>query len=1029
MTDLEKGHRRQRQDKNHDEDAAAAKLWAVYVSEAEKYDRSLVETWKSDMEGLLIFAALFSAILTAFIVESYKSLNPDPSDLTVHLLGQISQQLAAAANGSTFSIPPSLRFTPTASSLVCNALWFISLGFSLACALIATLIQQWARDFLHKADMRSAPIIRARIFSYLYYGLKRFQMHTVVEVIPLLLHASLLLFFGGLVAFLIPVNILMTVIAATVLAIVTAAYSVLTILPLRYLDCPYQTPLSGTFWRILQNFKKTWCQRRISGPETVIEPYSDDESHGILFTDETMVEAMSRTAMHSSDERFERDSKALVWTVKSLTDNVELEPFVEAIPDLLWGPTARRTSYDRHIHCLLRNPDLRLLDRIGSLLLSCDAGILAPDASQRRQIACFKALWALASLLHSTLDEASNDLLPGVEVDFIGHIPPGSFRWQSLTASVTPYMTSAHALMALSAFRVFQSQLIELRDYLVTCGLDLDTNLTDSPGLIEVTNAWSTIQYQLSTFGIGFWWGPHCPWTEWAHSGGSYRTYVDESKTGVWPATSRHLQLMIELYLENIPALINFIFLSRAASSEFPPYHLNITYSALRQQRTLRMFVFDPFQELVHTEIDKIIPDQLERLNTATDITTTEWIDTLLSELLSFWQPTAVSRNPARIPRALIVLLNGRESDRGLEKVLRSDPEREHDRIDTELRLWNCFPQTLLDGAFHVEPTPFNGVSPHPPLSREDLFTALWRLAYLFHRRNPSRSSAIRAVLKAVLQTESSSAHFSFSIIALLKMEILCSEMEIKSAQSVVSGVNHYLFPTETAAQIPREMEQYSEMTESQQSAVYWFKRNRICEATLDTVAEYLERCTSDVLPFNFVKTFDRIYRAVPIPCGPIHSIHQMRLANSIKSIVAIENFPVEVLNGIVDSAFWGPYKFAPNTPAAVEEWMEAYREERANNLGSTRVYPWLDNPVARQQVKEAFSDYEKKLILSGASPNHLVQLQRVLRGFDLWHPEADSSEPRRKQHGERTGPDSDMTDSDAQKYTGQNSSTTQTAT
>ncbi|KAJ6545443.1 hypothetical protein B0H19DRAFT_907503, partial [Mycena capillaripes] len=56
--------------------------WAVYVSEAEKYDRGLVESWKSDMEGLLIFAALFSSILTAFIIESYKSLNPDPANLT-----------------------------------------------------------------------------------------------------------------------------------------------------------------------------------------------------------------------------------------------------------------------------------------------------------------------------------------------------------------------------------------------------------------------------------------------------------------------------------------------------------------------------------------------------------------------------------------------------------------------------------------------------------------------------------------------------------------------------------------------------------------------------------------------------------------------------------------------------------------------------------------------------------------------------------------------------------------------------------
>ncbi|KAJ7105639.1 hypothetical protein C8R44DRAFT_531999, partial [Mycena epipterygia] len=135
-------------------------------------------------------------------------------------------------------------FTPSASSLVCNALWFLSLGLSLSCALIATLLEQWARDYLHRSEIRSAPVIRARIFSFLYYGLKWFNMHTVVEVIPLLLHTSLIFFFAGLVAFLIPVNTAMMVIAAAILAIVSGVYSIRSFPPLRYLDCPYRTPLS-----------------------------------------------------------------------------------------------------------------------------------------------------------------------------------------------------------------------------------------------------------------------------------------------------------------------------------------------------------------------------------------------------------------------------------------------------------------------------------------------------------------------------------------------------------------------------------------------------------------------------------------------------------------------------------------------------------------------------------------------------------------------------------------------------------------
>ncbi|KAJ7278792.1 hypothetical protein C8J57DRAFT_1027799, partial [Mycena rebaudengoi] len=98
------------------------KPWAVYVSEAEKYDKALVESWKNDMGGMLIFAGLFSASLTAFLIESYKTLSPDSGDTTVLLLSQISLQLAASANGSTFSVPRTVPFTPPITPLVCNAL-------------------------------------------------------------------------------------------------------------------------------------------------------------------------------------------------------------------------------------------------------------------------------------------------------------------------------------------------------------------------------------------------------------------------------------------------------------------------------------------------------------------------------------------------------------------------------------------------------------------------------------------------------------------------------------------------------------------------------------------------------------------------------------------------------------------------------------------------------------------------------------------------------------------------------------------
>ncbi|THH13693.1 hypothetical protein EW146_g6555 [Bondarzewia mesenterica] len=94
------GKENEEPDKLKDYDARPSPLWSVYMKEAESHDKALIETWKDDMEGVIIFAGLYSASLTAFLVDSYKQLQPDPPtqsvflmQQTVILLAQISQQL------------------------------------------------------------------------------------------------------------------------------------------------------------------------------------------------------------------------------------------------------------------------------------------------------------------------------------------------------------------------------------------------------------------------------------------------------------------------------------------------------------------------------------------------------------------------------------------------------------------------------------------------------------------------------------------------------------------------------------------------------------------------------------------------------------------------------------------------------------------------------------------------------------------------------------------------------------------------
>ncbi|KAI9447584.1 hypothetical protein H4582DRAFT_1867328, partial [Lactarius indigo] len=151
-------------DENHGDPSDG--LWSMYLTEAEKQDKEVTETWKGDTDGILVFTGLFSATVASFIIESYHNLSPDPGDTTNTLLTQISGQLFNISNGIPLTIvvaQSSQPFKPTASAVRVNVLWFLSLILSLSCALSATLMQQWARRYQELAQRRGATHRRGRM--------------------------------------------------------------------------------------------------------------------------------------------------------------------------------------------------------------------------------------------------------------------------------------------------------------------------------------------------------------------------------------------------------------------------------------------------------------------------------------------------------------------------------------------------------------------------------------------------------------------------------------------------------------------------------------------------------------------------------------------------------------------------------------------------------------------------------------------------------------------------------------------------
>ncbi|TFY69804.1 hypothetical protein EVG20_g2986 [Dentipellis fragilis] len=263
---------------------------------------------------------LYSATLTAFLVESYQRLQEDPSETSVillkqsvSLLAQISQQLAP--NGSQVNrvvLPePVPTFTVTRADQTINALWFSSLILSISAVLAATIVQQWAEYRMQVFERLTKAIPCSRIRHFLHEGTINWIFNHVVATIPGLIHVALWLFFIGLAVFLFSINTIVASVASAVLLFTSLAYLSSTVLPLLSPQSPYQTPFSNVLWWLLQ---------------TIRARYSATSFSPDLFNGRTQM------VMKVASGRGQRDAEALSWIMESPMSDAEFEHFIDSIP-------------------------------------------------------------------------------------------------------------------------------------------------------------------------------------------------------------------------------------------------------------------------------------------------------------------------------------------------------------------------------------------------------------------------------------------------------------------------------------------------------------------------------------------------------------------------------------------------------------------------------------------------------------------------------------------------------------------------
>jgi hypothetical protein len=262
---------------------------------------------------------------------------------TVALLSQLSKQVASITPQVSIpsATPPHYpKFSPNPSDVRVNAYWFMSLVFSLSAALLATLVQQWVRNYMHVFQRYSNPLKSARLRQYLYDGAEGWYMPVVAESVPGLVHVSLFLFFLGLGDSLLAVNTTVGVTTIIPITICGLLYVLSMFAPVVNPQSPFRNPFSGLIWYAIRKVHP--------------QSYSDRASSGALKTVSLkMSEGQAQLAMEENEDRKDRDVQAIQWLIDNKTEDDEMESFVMAIPGTFtskWGVEVWRKVSEEKRH-------------------------------------------------------------------------------------------------------------------------------------------------------------------------------------------------------------------------------------------------------------------------------------------------------------------------------------------------------------------------------------------------------------------------------------------------------------------------------------------------------------------------------------------------------------------------------------------------------------------------------------------------------------------------------------------------------
>lgn len=180
-------------------------------------------------------------------------------------------------------------------------------------------------------------------------------------------------------------------------------------------------------------------------------------------------------------------------------------------------------------------------------------------------------------------------------------------------------------------------------------------------------------------------------------------------------------------------------------------------------------------------------------------------------------------------------------------------------------------------------------------------------------------SSVYQSIMDAVLKSGPSA--FLPSVTAMVKNAFLLAlpqTVSVMGREDAHLLFTHPILPAKTAVIFPSDDETVQRLRQRVD--------HRVREAYVDLLAEFLESCVSNPLPFKAVETIVKIGTCPPEE--PIHDSHQIRLASSIQNLfVACDH---DLAGAVLNHNIFDLY-------VGVQGWW---------------YIPWLDNAAARERSK-----------------------------------------------------------------------------